>query len=155
MSSWLETYKPTASSRTQLWLAGVTWGSVGVALLSVGTYWLLRGADDKNIFLMIIIAACLGLAKTLLVLDRASNGLVERIQLRGEGRCVGGFFSLRLWAIVAVMMLMGRLLRSTSIPRPVLGVIYAAVGVGLLISSRIIWRAWKSFSQAGVSGSKY
>jgi putative flippase GtrA len=151
MLSWLETYKPTASIRTQLWLAGAMWSTVGMVLLAVGTYWLLTKSDNVQWLLMIIIAACLGIGKSFLILDRVVNRIVRRIQLREEGRCLGGFLSLKVWIMVAGMMLLGRFLRSTSIHPSILGAIYAAVGVGLLMSSRIVWRALKDQSELKIS----
>jgi hypothetical protein len=141
MSSWLETYKPVASSRFQLLLAGAMWTALGVALASVGGYWLLTSASDR-ILLTMLLAGCVGLGKSLLILDRAVHRFAKRIQLRGEDRCVGGFLSVKAWALVAGMMLLGRFLRSSEIPRQILGLLYAGVGTGLLLSSRIFWQAW-------------
>ena len=140
MPSWLEAYKPAVSSRTQLWLAGAMWSTVGVALFGVGTLWVLTSEKLAIRFSLMFVALCLGIGKSFWVLDRTASRIVERIKLRGDGQCLGGFFSLRVWALVVVMMLMGRMLRGADIPRPVLGLIYAAVGVGLLISSRSIWK---------------
>ncbi|MDH3802953.1 MAG: hypothetical protein OEU80_12825, partial [Deltaproteobacteria bacterium] len=71
MFSWLETYKPVASSRMQLWLAGTMWSCVGTGLFSVGTYWLLKNGEAKG-FILLVIAAGLGLGKALLILDRTA-----------------------------------------------------------------------------------
>jgi hypothetical protein len=142
MPSWLETYKPAVSSRTQLWLAAAMWSTVGVALFAVGTLWVLTAPKITVSLSLLFVALCLGIGKSFWVLDRTASRIVERIKLRGDGQCLGGFFSLRVWALVVVMMLMGKMLRGTDIPRPVLGLIYAAVGVGLLISSRSIWKGF-------------
>jgi Ca2+/Na+ antiporter len=146
MSSWLETYKPVASSRLQLLLAGLMWSLVGVGLICVGTYWIL--STSSHIMGLLAISLCIGLAKSLLILDRVASRIVKRIALRGEGRCIVSFYSLRVWAIVIIMMLMGRILRGTGISYSLLGLIYAAVGTSLLMSSRSIWLAWKDHPQA-------
>ena len=146
MSSWLETYKPVASSRLQLLLAGCTWSTVGMGLICVGTYWLV--GTSGHIISLLAVSLCLGLGKSLLVLDRVAKRIVKRIELRGEGRCLASFYSLGGWAIVILMMVMGRILRSAGISYSILGVIYAAVGTGLLVSSRLIWLAWKRHPQA-------
>lgn len=146
MSSWLETYKPVASSRLQLLLAGVIWSTVGMGLISVGTYWVVSTSD--HIIGLLAISLCLGLGKSLLVLDRVASRIVKRIELRGEGRCLASFYSLRVWVIVIIMMLMGRILRGAGISYSLLGLIYAAVGTSLLMSSRTIWLAWKDHPQA-------
>ena len=142
MHSWLETYKPVASSRMQLWLAAAMWSCVGAGLFFVGSYWLLKNVEVTGIILMFV-AAGLGLGKGLLILDRTANRNIGRIKMRGEDRCFGGFLSPRIWLLVIGMMLLGRILRTIGLPKPILGLIYGAVGVGLLFSSRLIWRAWK------------
>ncbi len=142
MTSWLETYKPVASSRMQLWLAGVMWSCVGAGLFAVGTYWLLKNGEARG-FILMFVAAGLGLGKALLVLDRTTLRNIARVKSRGEDRCFGGFLSPRVWILVIGMMLLGRILRIIGLPKPILGLIYGAVGIALLFSSRLIWRAWK------------
>ncbi len=147
MSSWLEVYKPVASSRFQLWLAGVMWSAVGVGLTSTGGYWLLTSAGNR-VLLMMVFATCIGIGKSLLILDRAVQRFANRIQRRGEGKCVGGFLSFKGWALVGGMMLLGRFLRSSGMPLPLLGLLYAGVGIGLLVSSRIFWQTWLDYRKA-------
>ena len=94
--------------------------------------------------ILLLLAMLLGLGKSLLVLDGSAHRTIGRIQVRGEGRCVGGFLSPQIWALVIGMMLLGRMLRNSGLPFWLLGMIYSAVGTGLLISSHAIWRAWKN-----------
>ena len=56
--------------------------------------------------------------------------------------CLGGVYSWGMWAMVVGMMLGGRLLRNSSVPPLVVGVIYLAVGWALLLSSRLLWQEW-------------
>ena len=147
MFSWLETYNPVASSRMQLWLGNAMWSCVGAGLFAVGTYWLLKNGEARG-FILLVIAAGLGLGKALLVLDRTTLSNIDRVKSRGEDRCFGGFLSPRVWLLVLGMMLLGRLLRTIGLPRPLLGLIYAAVGIGLLFSSRLIWRALRNHWRA-------
>ena len=148
MTSWFETYKPAVSSRTQLLLAAALWGIVGTMLLTFGTIWIFDGGDKTVSLFILLVAMGLGLLKNFLVLGRTAKKIAYRIVQRGEGRCVGGFFSLRSWALVVCMIVLGRLLRGTSVPLHLLGLLYAAVGTGLLISSRSIWLAWKDQGEA-------
>ena len=87
-------------------------------------------------------AIAIGAVKSRLVLDRAARKIIERIRVRGDGRCLGGFLSLRTWALVVVMMVAGRLLRGT-VARSIVGPLYLAVGTALVLSSRLSWRAWR------------
>jgi hypothetical protein len=153
MTSWFETYKPVASSRVQLWLGAAMWSCVGAGLFAVGTYWLLKDGEVKG-FILLAIAAGLGLGKALLVLDRTTASNVERVKARGEDRCFGGFLSPRVWIIVIGMMLLGRMLRTIGLSKPILGLIYGAVGIGLLYSSRLFWRALKEQPEVKVSAVK-
>jgi hypothetical protein len=66
-----------------------------------------------------------------------------RIIARGDGHCLGGFLAPKTWLLVAVMMGSGILLRRSGVPRPILGVLYTAVGTGLLIGGRQLWKAWR------------
>jgi hypothetical protein len=150
MTSWLETYKPVASSRMQLWLAGVMWSCVGAGLFAVGIYWLLKNGEARG-FILLVIATGLGFGKALLVLDRTTLRNIARVKSRGEDRCFGGFLSPRVWILVIGMMILGRILRIIGLPKPILGLIYGAVGIGLLFSSRLIWRAWKNQRQVNTS----
>ena len=150
MSSWFESYKPVASSRMQLWLGGAMWSCVGIGLFAVGTYWLLKNGEAKG-FVLLAIAAALGFGKASLVLDRTTASNVDRVKSRGEDRCFGGFLSPRVWVIVIGMMCLGRILRTIGLPKPILGLIYGAVGIGLLFSSRLIWRALKDQHEVKVS----
>ena len=97
---------------------------------------------------LLLAAALWGIVGTMLLTFGTAKKIAYRIVQRGEGRCVGGFFSLRSWALVVCMIVLGRLLRGTSVPLHLLGLLYAAVGTGLLISSRSIWLAWKDQGEA-------
>jgi hypothetical protein len=126
------------------------WSCVGAGLFSVGTYWLLKNGEARG-FILLVIAAGVGLGKALLILDRTTLSNIDRVKSRGEDRCFGGFLSPSVWIIVIGMMLLGRILRTIGLPKPILGLIYGAVGIGLLYSSRLFWRAWKDQRQAKVS----
>jgi len=140
---WTERFKPSAPARRHLLLAALMWSVVGAALAVVGTVWTLRAPHALAPWLLPI-AAALGWLKARLILDRAGRRIVERIEARGDGRCLGGFLSLRSWALVAVMIVGGRLLRSGGVDLHVVGLLYVVVGTGLLLASRIPWGAWWS-----------
>ncbi len=138
---WADRYKPAAPVFTQLLLAWLMWATVGSALLGFGTWWLWESAPDAAPW---VAAASLvvGAAKSRLLLDAVARRVVERIRARGDGRCVGGFLSLRTWGLVVLMMAAGRFLRGT-LAHVIVGPTYIAVGTALCLSSRISWRAWR------------
>jgi hypothetical protein len=138
---WADRYKPAAAVFTQLLLAWLMWVMVGSALVGFGTWWLWESAPNAAPW---VAAGSLfaGAVKSRLVLDSAARRVVGRIRARGDGRCVGGFLSLRTWGLVVLMMAAGRLLRGT-VAHVIVGPIYLAVGTALCLSSRISWRAWR------------
>ncbi len=123
-----------------LLLAALMWSAVGGGLLLFGAVTLLR-SGGRAAALLLGGAMLLGAAKARWVLDRSARRIAGRIVARGDGKCLGGFLSPGSWALVAVMVIGGRLLRSGPLPPAVVGVLYAAVGTALLGSARIVWRA--------------
>ena len=139
---WVEKYKPAAAVRAHLLLAGLMWAVVGAALVGFGGRWLWQLPTPAAPWLAAL-AVVIGAFKARFVLDRAARTIADRIRERGDGRCLGGFLSVRSWALVAVMVAGGRLLRGSHVGRGLLGVLYVAVGTALLLSSRVAWRAWR------------
>ena len=72
-----------------------------------------------------------------------------RIIARGDGRCLGGFLSLKTWLLVVLMMTSGIILRRSAVPRPVLGVLYSAVGTALLVGCVTLWKAFGRLRRPG------
>jgi len=141
VTNWADRHKPAAAMQTQLVLAWLLWATVGSALIGFGGWWMWSSAPVAAPWIGAA-AIAIGAAKSKLVLDRTARRVVVRIIERGDGRCLGGFLSLRTWGLVVVMMLAGRLLRGT-LARGIVGPLYVAVGTALCLSSRIPWRAWR------------
>ena len=149
---WLESHKPGAPVTVHLLLAGLMWTVVGAVLVVVGGRWLWRSEAAAASWLAAL-ALGLGALKARFVLDRTARKTVERIRERGDGRCLGGFLSLRSWALVGIMAVFGRLLRGSHLVRHLLGFLYLAVGTALFLSSRVAWRAWRQSRRASIEGS--
>jgi hypothetical protein len=108
----------------------------------MGSHWILSSHSALAIpFLAASILA--GWAKARFVLERTAMRTLDRIESRGDGRCLGGFLSWKSWLLVASMILLGRLLRSSPLPVLYRGMIYAAIGGALLIASRLLWAGWR------------
>lgn len=141
MSDWVRKFKPAASARAQLLAAGCVWTLVGSGLLAAGLYWS-RSFPRPEFLLLIATAACLGLLKARIALARTARRITDRICRRGDGRCLGGFLSWRMWLFAASMILLGRVLRASPLPVPVIAFVYQTVGVALLIGAISFWRAY-------------
>lgn len=122
-----------------LLLAALAWTAVGTVLISFGIYWVQAAGSDAG---YLVLAAALGYAKSRYVLDKTARRAVGRIVERGDGKCLGSFFSYKSWLLVLAMAGAGRVLRSGVISRLLLGFIYVAVGTALILSSRLFWQAY-------------
>ncbi len=138
-TEWLHKYKPAAPARIHHLAAAVAWMLVGSILVGVGVYWA-RGSGHSLLY--IAAASGAGLFKGRFVLDKTARRTVRRIEERGDGRCLGGFFSYKSWILVAVMAAAGRILRSGIVSTFIVALIYAAVGTALAYSSRLFWNAY-------------
>jgi len=138
---WLDTYKPRATSSTQVLLAELMWTVVGSGLSIVGLFWVLRRYGNAGL-VYVAPFLILGFIKAVFILDPVARRAAARIQERGGQHCAGGFFSVWSWGAILLMMVMGQVLRMSPIPRADVGFVYVAVGFALLVSSRVLWRVW-------------
>ena len=146
-AAWGERWKPAALARTHLVAAAGLWTVVGLGLAAAGLAWCSGPALPWSVVLAGAGLAA-GLVKGRFVIRRMAERNAGRIIARGDGRCLGGFLSAKTWLLVAVMMVSGMVLRRSAVPRPILGVVYTAVGTALLAGSVILWRASKRPAQA-------
>ena len=151
MGDWLEVHKPSGSARLHLLLAALMWSVVGAVLLVFGVLWVL-GGQGRLALPLVAGAVALGLLKARFALDRAARRTVGRIRARGDGKCIGGFLSLRTWGLVLVMAGAGRLLRGGIVATVVVGFVYAAVGTALVMAARCLWQAW--YRERALGGQK-
>ncbi len=143
--AWLDRLTPRAGVRVQLFSAAIVW-AVGASIL------LVRGVQffhDSWIPLIITIAVLIGLAKERYILSAYARRAVIRIHQRGRA-CYFGFFSVKSWLFILVMMGGGIALRHSVLAdgrdiipwgRDVLAVLYVAVGTALAYADRIYWQA--------------
>ncbi len=143
MRNLLRAYKPAAPARLHLLLAAGMWTAVATLLLLFGIRWTWM-AHTPYFWPLVAAAVALGLVKARFVLDRTTVRMIERIRTRGDGRCIGGFQSLRSWAFVLLMMAAGRLLRGSPLPRIIVALLYLTVGTALLLATRRLWHAWRT-----------
>ncbi len=147
MADLLNRLKPAASARTHLLLAAALWTVVGSMLVLFGARWALSAGGGYMPFVLVA-AVLAGAAKSELVLARTARRAISRIEARGDGRCIGGFLSVRTWLFVLLMMALGYGLRHGLLRPAVVGVIYVAIGSALVLASRRFWIAWRRYSPA-------
>jgi hypothetical protein len=133
-----------AGRRTHLLLAALMWTVVGLGLTVVGGRWLMQ-VDGSLRWTGVALAIVIGVAKGVFVLRRTARRNVRRIMDRGDGCCLGGFVSWKMWLFILAMMAGGRLLRGSDLPLWILGTIYAGIGLALASSSATIWSALRGY----------
>jgi len=138
---WYERYKPAASRRTHLIVAALMWTLAGIGLSSFGLFLTVRAAGGGVVVALLAAAVLAGVVKGRFLLSRTARRYIARIERRGDGNCLGGFLSVWGWGLVVAMSVGGRLLRTSPATRQVLGPIYVAVGVALVVGSESFWRA--------------
>lgn len=146
-AAWAERWKPTAGVRAHLVAAAGLWTVVGLGLTAAGLVWC-SGVSLPWAVVLAGAGLAAGLVKGRYVIRRLAEKNAARIIARGDGHCLGGFLSVKTWLLVAAMMASGMVLRRSAVPRPVLGVLYTAVGTALLAGSLILWRALRLRAQA-------
>lgn len=142
LASVLETLPPRAGIRTQLIGAAAMW-LIGASIL------LFRGVGyvhDRHWHAWALAAGlALGVFKSRALLDKVARKAVARIRERGTGWFFG-FFSVKSWVLIALMMGGGITLRHI-VAHPgvvgagIMGAIYIGVGTALLLADRIFWQA--------------
>jgi hypothetical protein len=146
---WWDKLTPRAGVRPQLVSAALLWLVATGVLLVRGVLFVEHPGPgfqfDYWILPIAIVAVALGMLKARIVLVSYADKAVARVRRRGH-TCYFGFFGLRSWVFVAVMMGGGLWLRHSALVnyawgRVALCTLYLAVGTGLAIADRIFWIA--------------
>jgi hypothetical protein len=132
-------YKPGVSIKTHLFSAGLIWSLVGCGLLFFGFYLVSLNGN----YWYAVAGLILGTVKTIFILDRVARKNVKRIKEFEDKVCLGSVYSWKTWMLVLAMIFLGRFLRTSALPREIVGLIYIAVGWALLLASRLMWLTWK------------
>jgi hypothetical protein len=142
--------KPNASLKTRIFMAALLWSCIGLLLISRGA----MAISGSGYGWLILFALLVGQGKSWAILDRVAVKNMVRIFEQGEYSCLGGIYSWKTWALVAGMIVLGKLLRSSPLPVWLIGSIYVAVGWALFWSSRKVWSKLRSLSTKDSSNKK-
>ena len=122
--------------QTLLFLAGLVWFIVGSSLVIKGGDILTWNPS------WLLLALVVGTAKAYFILDKIARRNVQRLQSFAEPLFVGRVYVARTWAIIVVMIILGRVLRMQGIDPQFSGFFSLAVGSGLFAASRLLWQGW-------------
>jgi hypothetical protein len=126
--------RPAVGRPVLLFLAAGLWIGVGLLLLAWAWLWLRAYPAHGTVAL-----SALGVAAALVIHHFGFLKIVDknldRILPMRDKRCLFGFMGWKSYLNVAVMILLGNLLRRSPIPKPYLAVLYIGIGLALLLSS--------------------
>ncbi len=126
--------RPAVGQSVLLFLAAGMWIGVGSLLLTWAYLWLHAAPTHASFALVAMgVAAALGIHHFgfLKIVDKN----LARILPMKDKRCLFAFMGWKSYLNVAVMIIMGILLRHSPIPKPYLAVVYIGIGLALLLSS--------------------
>ncbi|MFH0729563.1 MAG: hypothetical protein V2B19_24890 [Pseudomonadota bacterium] len=130
----INNFKPAVTSRLLLFLAGLVWIFVGATLLFFAFTWLSR-ASNTDVQLFTITGVILALLVHHLGFLKIADKNLQRILLMQGKSCLFAFIPWKSYLIIAVMIVMGAILRHSTIPKHYLAVLYIGIGFALVLSS--------------------
>jgi len=136
--------KKISSKKVSLVLVGLIWLLVGVGLGIRGINWIMElGIGPKTIGFLSL-SVIFGLLKGKYILKKVAMKYWKRsesIQFK-EIDILSGWIKIlgiRGFIFIGIMIAIGILLRNSNIDRPILGVVYLAVGFALVYASKIFF----------------
>ena len=134
------------TQQQHLWIAASIWTLVGAGLLTMGcVFWFhfpyLGDLDAEHIAIGSA-ALSIGLLKGKFVLDKTASRVIENtinLQEANPFKSIFQMFGGKTIALIASMMGIGVILRAAGVSFEIRGLIYLAVGTGLLWSCRQYW----------------
>jgi hypothetical protein len=128
-------FKPGASVKTRIFVAALLWSCIGLMLMWRGGHAVVGTGREWWLLFSLLV----GTVKSWAVLDRVAIKNMTKIFKKGEYSCLGGVYSWKTWLMVVGMIVLGRLLRESSLEVWLVGLIYVTVGWSLFWSSRKVW----------------
>ena len=134
MNSKIKKFDPAVDKKFLIALSGIIWTVVGVMLCNLAAAWLMQTPVKS-----VVIFSLSGLALALLIHHFGFLKLVDKNIARimeKEGKvCIFGFQPWKSYLIILIMITMGITLRSSSLPKQYLAIIYIGFGGAMLLSS--------------------
>ena len=130
--------------KTSLVIVGLVWLAVGVGLSICGIKWLMTLGFGPNMIIFTSIAIIIGSLKGRFVLRKVALKYYKRsevVQFNKNDIFFGWvkILGVKGFILIGLMMALGRFLRTSNIDRPILGILYLAVGIALVYASKIFF----------------
>jgi len=139
MHSKIKKYDPAVDKRFLILFSGILWSVVGIMLCRLAIYWLSLAGGQNTVWM--------GLAGLVLAFLIYRFGFLKLVSkntdriLSKEGKvCIFAFQPWKSYLIIAVMILLGTILRHSPVPKPYLSIIYIGFGGAMVLSSLVYYR---------------
>ena len=130
----VENWKPGVSKSILLFIAGIVWIMVGIMLNRLAYSWL----SAERLYYALL-ASMIGFVCSLFIHHfgflRIVDRNLDRILPMEGSRCVFSFMPWKSYLLIMIMIIIGLLLRHSSIPKLYLSVLYIGIGTALILSS--------------------
>ncbi len=147
----LDRFKPGIPKNRLLILAGLMWSVVGIMLCYIAIQWLRDLPCFKAVGLEFF-GIALSLAAFRFTFAGIARKNIERINLGSDVACLFSFQAWKGYFIIVFMIILGVLLRASSIPKYYLAVVYTGIGGALFMASVLyyiqLWRISTNRSSA-------
>ena len=127
---------PAAKREVLVFLAGLVWSSVGLLLVIMAIFWLIRAEH------FVVLMSAVGIVGAMFIHHYGFSKLAEKNLVRiysqapnKERVCVFAFQNTRSYVIVPVMILMGYTLRHLPVAKIYLVPVYLSIGLSMLLAS--------------------
>jgi len=139
------------SHRQHLLMSAMIWVAVSMMLTARGVVWVISNDPVRHLaavgFSLVVVA---GVLKGRFVLSCAAARIVRHIENLDEHSSFWKMYTLPTYLFVIVMVGLGILCRWAGSHWHIfwlIGYLYSAIGISLLIGSRYLWQAWSSAPQ--------
>ncbi len=135
MKELLRRFNPAVPSSVLPVLAGMTWGAVGVMLLTRSLGWFMPAERSGAFWIALIVGLIMAGGMIPGMFRNIVTKNLARLSERPDRACLFSVFAWRSWLMVTVMSVGGVLLRHSGVPRLALAGPYLGMGLCLLSGS--------------------
>ena len=132
--------KPAVHRKWLILLSGIMWSGVGIFLSGLAIKWMIK-LETTQIGLIVITGLILGVGISYFGFSKIAQNNINRIKELPEKPCVFAFQKWHSYVLIAFMMTMGIMMRTSGlIPKPLLAPVYIGIGFALFSSSILYYK---------------
>ncbi len=139
----LKDFRPAVSRPWLIAIAGFMWTGVGVMLCRLAYHWF-AAIHTGAAAILGPLGAVMALAAYHFGFSKIAKRNIKRLCLLTERTCVFAFQTWKGYLVIAFMVMLGAVLRSSPIPKSYLAIVYTTIGGAIFLSSfhyyGLLWR---------------